>query len=181
MRLRKLFELFFAFAQVGVCTFGGGMAMLPILQREIVGRRKWATDAELADYYAIGQCTPGIIAVNTATFIGCRQAGMIGGVVATLGVVSPSVVIITIIAAFLANFADASAVSHAFAGIRACVCALILNAVVKLAKSGIVDPFCGAIFVSVFVASALFGISPTIIVAVAGIVGLSVRLARMGR
>ncbi len=80
-----LLELFFLFAEIGATTFGGGYAMLPILQRELVEKRHWATEEQLMDYYAIGQCTPGIIAVNTATFIGNTKAGMIGGIVATLG------------------------------------------------------------------------------------------------
>ena len=106
-------DLFLTFAQIGACTFGGGLAMLPILQREVVGKKGWCTDEELADYYAIGQCTPGIIAVNTATFVGHKQKGNLGGIVATLGVVFPSVVIIVLIAAFLRNFAHISAVAHA--------------------------------------------------------------------
>ena len=103
--MKILWDMFFAFARIGGLTFGGGYAMLPMLQREVVERRGWATEEELADYYAIGQCTPGVIAVNTATFIGYRQAGVIGGIFATLGVVFPSLVIITVIAAFLTNFA----------------------------------------------------------------------------
>lgn len=165
-------DLFLTFAQCGVCTFGGGYAMLPILQREVVNKRHWATDEELTDYYAIGQCTPGIIAVNTATFVGTRLAGALGGIVATLGVVFPSVVIITIIAAFLTNFADIPAVAHAFAGIRACVCVLIFNAVVKLKKSSVIDLPTMVIFLLTFVLSAVWGISPAIIVVIAGLTGL---------
>ena len=104
--MRELLDLFFTFARIGGLTFGGGYAMLPMLQKEVVERRGWATNEELMDYYAIGQCTPGIIAVNTATFIGNKTRGVVGGVVATLGVVFPSLVIITIIAAFISNFAD---------------------------------------------------------------------------
>ena len=113
--------------------------MLPILQRELVDNRGWATEEELADYYAIGQCTPGIIAVNTATFIGAKRKGIIGGIVATIGVVFPSMIIISIIAAFLQNFADYPVVIHAFAGIRVCVCVLILNAIIKLWKKAVID------------------------------------------
>lgn len=127
-------DLFATFARVGVCTFGGGYAMLPILQREVVEKKGWATQEELTDYFAIGQCTPGVIAVNTATFIGHKYKGYFGGVVATLGVVFPSVVIITLIAAFLQGFADSPLVTHAFAGIRACVIAMILVSVLKLGK-----------------------------------------------
>ena len=104
-KLKQLFGLFGAFAVVGVTTFGGGYAMLPALQREVVEKRRWATEEEVMDWYAIGQCTPGVIAVNTATFVGQKQAGVWGGIFATLGVVFPSLVIIMIIAAFIQNFA----------------------------------------------------------------------------
>ena len=113
--------------------------MLPILEREIVDKHEWCSSEELMDYYAIGQCTPGIIAVNTATFIGRKQAGVLGGVIATLGVIFPSFVIISIIAALLQNFSNLPAVKSAFAGIRVCVCALILNSVIKLWKSSVKD------------------------------------------
>ena len=103
---KRLWELFYTFAKVGVMTFGGGMAMLPILQREVVEDRHWATEEELMDYYAIGQCTPGIIAVNTATFIGQKRKGTIGGIVATLGIVFPSLVIISILASLITNFSS---------------------------------------------------------------------------
>ena len=108
--MKKLWQLFYTFAIVGVTTFGGGYAMLPALQREVVEKRGWASEEELMDWYAIGQCTPGVIAVNTATFAGQKQAGALGGVFATLGVVFPSLVIITIIAAFIQGFADIPAV-----------------------------------------------------------------------
>ena len=105
-------DLYLTFARIGVCTFGGGYAMLPILQREVVENRHWATEDELMDYYAIGQCTPGIIAVNTATFVGQKTAGIAGGIIATLGVVFPSLIIITIIAAFIQNFSDLAIVQN---------------------------------------------------------------------
>ena len=135
----KCGELFLSFAKVGVMTFGGGYAMLPMLQREIVERRGWATDEELTDYFAIGQCTPGVIAVNTATFVGRKMGGIAGGIAATLGVVFPSLVIITLLATVLKSFAEVPAVQHAFGGIRVCVCVLILNAVVKLWKKTVID------------------------------------------
>lgn len=148
-------DLFLTFARIGVCTFGGGMAMLPILQREIVEKRGWATDEELTDYYAIGQCTPGIIAVNTATFIGYKLRGNSGGVFATLGVVFPSVVIITLLAAFLSSFADIPVVQHALAGVNACVVALIAASVVKLGKSSLKNKASWCIFACVLALSVL--------------------------
>ena len=117
--MHELWELFYTFAVVGITTFGGGYAMLPALQREVVEKRGWATDEEVMDWYAIGQCTPGVIAVNTATFVGQKRRGTLGGIVATLGIVFPSLVIITIIAAFIQGFADLPAVRNAFGGIRA--------------------------------------------------------------
>ena len=169
--MKKLWELFYAFAIVGVTTFGGGYAMLPALQREVVEKRKWATEEELMDWYAIGQCTPGVIAVNTATFAGEKQAGTAGGIAASLGVVFPSLVIITIIAAFIQGFADIPAVQHAFAGIRACVCVLILNAVVKLWKKSVIDYKCFAVFAVVFVGSVFLHLSPVVYVIAAGLAG----------
>lgn len=176
--MKQLWKLFLAFARVGVMTFGGGYAMIPILEREIVDRHGWATEEELMDYYAVGQCTPGVIAVNTATFIGYKVAGTVGGVVATLGVIFPSVVIITLIAGILTNFADVPAVKSAFAGIRVCVCVLIFNAVLKLWKKAVVDKITLVLFLGVFLLSVFFDISPIVFVvfcAAAGIV-----LTRMG-
>ena len=167
-----LLKLFLAFAKVGVMTFGGGYAMLPIMQRELVDRRGWATETELADYYAIGQCTPGIIAVNTATFVGYSQAGVPGGIFATLGIVFPSLVIIMILAGLITNYADVPAVQHAFAGIRVSVCVLIFNAVCKLWKNAVVDKSTLAIFVVVFLAATLTSLSPVWFVLAAAVAGL---------
>ena len=96
-------ELFITFFKIGLFTFGGGYAMLSLIQREVVNNKQWATDEEVLDYYAVAQCTPGVIAVNTATFVGCKVAGIPGGIIATLGVVTPSIIIIMIIANLL-NF-----------------------------------------------------------------------------
>ena len=170
-----LTELFVTFAKIGAMTFGGGYAMLPILQREVVEKKRWATDEEVMDWYAIGQCTPGVIAVNTATFVGEKQAGRVGGIVATLGIVFPSLVIITIIAAFIQGFADLPAVKNAFAGIRACVCVLILNAVVKLWKKSVVDWKAFLIFAVVFVGSVFLKLSPILYVLVAALAGVALK------
>lgn len=180
--MKKLWEMFWTFARIGGLTFGGGYAMLPMLQREVVERHQWATEEELADYYAIGQCTPGVIAVNTATFIGYRQAGVAGSIFATLGVVFPSLVIITVIAAFLTNFADLKVIQYAFEGIRVCVCVLIFNAVQKLWKKSVIDQPTTVIFLLVFLVSAglavgqsfcpqLFSVSPIVYVVIAGAAG----------
>ena len=174
-KFKQLWQLFVTFAIVGVTTFGGGYAMLPALQREVVDKRKWASDEEVMDWYAIGQCTPGVIAVNTATFVGQKQAGVIGGIFATLGVVFPSLVIITIIAAFIQNFAHLAAVQKAFAGIRVCVCVLILNAVVKLWKKSVVDWKTLVIFAAVFAGSVFLSVSPVVYVVIAALAGIAVK------
>lgn len=176
--MKRYWELFLAFARVGVMTFGGGYAMIPILEREIVDRHCWATEEELMDYYAVGQCTPGVIAVNTATFIGYKYAGVPGGIVATLGVIFPSVVIITLIAGILTSFADVPAVKSAFAGIRVCVCVLIFNAVVKLWKKAVVDKATLVMFLAVFLLSVFLDISPVVFVVLCA--GAGIVLTRMG-
>lgn len=173
--MKELATLFLLFARIGGLTFGGGYAMLPILQRELVDNRQWVTEEELADYYAIGQCTPGIIAVNTATFIGAKRKGIIGGIVATLGVVFPSMVIISIIAAFLQGFSDYPVVIHAFAGIRVCVCVLIFNAVVKLWQSAVKDAWGWVIFLAVLGVSLFTELSPVYCVLAAAAVGIAVQ------
>ena len=175
MNTKLLAQLFLTFAKVGVMTFGGGMAMLPILQREVVEDKGWATDEELVDYFAIGQCTPGIIAVNTATFIGQKQAGIIGGIVATLGVVFPSLVIVSILAGLITNFSHLAWVQNAFAGIRVCVCVLIFNAVVKLFKGSVKDWAAGLIFLAVLAAALLTDLSPVIFVAAAAALGIVIQ------
>ncbi len=176
--MKELLDLFLTFAKVGVMTFGGGYAMLPILQREVVENKHWATDGELTDYFAIGQCTPGVIAVNTATFIGYNRRGVAGGIVATLGVVFPSLVIITLLAAVITNFAELAWVKNAFAGIRVCVCVLIFNAVVKLLKSSVVDIAAGVIFVLVMVCACVFDVSPVIFVITAAVAGIAITLIK---
>ncbi len=167
-----LLQLFLSFAKVGVLTFGGGYAMIPLLEREIVEKRRWASSEELMDYYAVGQCTPGVIAVNTATFIGYKTAGNLGGIVATLGVVFPSFVIITVIAGIIRSFADIPAVKSAFAGIRVCVCVLIFNSVVKLWKGAIKDKAALALCLIVFVLSLFFDISPIVFVVLCAAAGI---------
>ena len=192
--MNQYLDLFVTFAKIGVCTFGGGYAMLPILQRELVEKRGWATEGELTDYFAIGQCTPGIIAVNTATFVGHKLKGAAGGVTATLGLVFPCLVIIMLIAAFLQNFAHLAVVTHAFNGVRACVCALILSSVLKLRKSSVVDLPCAVIFTVVLVLAVVgnfvsfpqdglgpvldFICSPIVLVVAAGVTGLCLRAAK---
>ena len=169
--MKELFDLFWTFCKIGALTFGGGYAMLPLIQREIVENKKWSTEKEILDYYAVGQCTPGVIAVNTATFIGFKLKGIIGGIVATLGVVFPSLIIILIIASFLQSFADLSIVQSAFAGIRVAVVALIITTVIKLLKSSIKDYLGVIIAIIAFIISAFIGLSPVYVVIAAGLTG----------
>lgn len=169
--------------------------MLPILQREIVENKNWATADQLADYYAVGQCTPGVIAVNTATFVGYSQGGIAGGVCATLGVVTVPAFLILIIAAFLSNYMDAEIVRHAFSGIRAGVTALILASVVKLFKGAVTDTPTRLIYIAVLALAAAgtflaspsglekaWGIitSPVFLVIISGLTGYIVKTVRAG-
>lgn len=176
--MRELFELLTLFARIGAVTFGGGYAMLPILQRELSEKRNWVTDEELMDYYAIGQCTPGVIAVNTATFVGLKRKGIAGGIVATIGVVLPSIVIISVIAAFISNFAELAVVQNAFAGIRVCVCVLIGNAVVKLWKKSVTDIITLIMFLVVFALSVFTDISPVLFVVLAAVLGVLLQIRK---
>ncbi len=171
-RGKLLIQLFVSFAKIGVMTFGGGLAMLPMLERELVESKKWVTTEEILDYYAVGQCTPGIIAVNTATFVGYKKSKVLGAILATLGVVFPSVVIISVIAAVLSNFADIPTVQHAFSGIRIAVCALIASAVIKLAKSNVKNLTQIIIAVCAFIIIAFFAASPVVVVIASAIAGL---------
>ena len=172
-----LLDLFCAFFRIGLFTFGGGYAMLPLLQREIVEKKHWATEEELLDYFAVGQCTPGIIAVNTATFVGFKEKKLSGAIFATLGVVSPSLVIITVIAALLSNFAHIAAVQNAFAGIRVAVCVLILNSIVKLWKKSVMDKLTFAVFLAVFIGSVLLShVSPVVFIVAAAVLGIVARV-----
>ncbi|MBQ8997667.1 MAG: chromate transporter [Clostridium sp.] len=176
--MKELLELFWAFCRIGGLTFGGGYAMLPMLQAEVVDKYKWATEEELLDYYAVGQATPGIIAVNTATFIGYKNKGIIGALFATAGVVFPSLVIIMIIAGLIKNFSDIQVVQHAFSGVRIVVCVLILNAVIKLWKNSVKGKLGIIIFILSFVEVALLRISPIYIVIISSIVGLLTKYKR---
>lgn len=169
--MKELVEMYLAFFRIGAVTFGGGYAMLPILQREIVENKGWATDDELMDYYAIGQCTPGVIAVNTATFIGRKYRGIVGGIVTTLGVVSPSILIISLIAGLINNFAEVTWVQNALGGIRVCVCVFIFNAVLKLWKSAVKDKATMALYILILLGTLFYDLSPIVAVVIAGVAG----------
>ena len=179
--MNEYMDLFWTFAKMGVMTFGGGYAMLPILQREVVEGKHWATEEELMDYFAIGQCTPGIIAVNTATFVGQKVKGILGGIIATLGVVFPSLIIISVLAGLITNFAHLAWVQNAFAGIQVCVCVLIFNAVIKLLKKSVIDAPTAVIFVLVMAGSIFLNLSPVWYVVVAALAGVVLKNLEGGK
>ena len=170
--MKLYLELFWAFFQIGALTFGGGYAMLPMIQKEIVEKHHWATDDEIIDYFAIGQLTPGVIAINTATFVGYKTKGTLGGIFATLGVVAPSVMIITVIAAFLKNFMGYEIVQHAFGGIRVAVCVLISIAIFKLAKKNIKNTVGLLIALTVFLIVTFTSLSSVYVIVGAIVFGL---------
>lgn len=176
--MKQLLELFRSFFIIGLFTFGGGYAMLPLFQRELVDRRKWSTEEELADYYAVAQCTPGVIAVNTATFLGYKIKGIAGGITATLGVITPSMIIITIIAALIRNFADIEIVAHALNGIQICVCVLILDSVLRLAKKALINKVTVAVFIIVLAMSLILNISAVYLILGSLAAGLLLSLKR---
>ena len=179
--MKELIELFLAFARIGGLTFGGGYAMLPMLQREAVEKKGWVTEEELMDYYAVGQCIPGVIAVNTAVFIGTKAKGLPGAIAASLGVISPSLVIIIVIAAFIQSFSELPVVQNAFAGIRVGVCVLILSAVLKLFKKAIVDKFTLGLFIASFLLTVFSDISPITFVLFAAVFGIVVHVFFIGK
>ena len=175
--MKTLLELFLTFCKIGATTFGGGYAMLPIIQREIVDNKKWATNEEIMDYYAVGQCTPGVIAVNTATFIGNKIGGIAGGITATIGVIFPPVIIITVIAALLNNFASYPVVINALSGIKIAVCALIFNAVYKLFKSSVKD-IAGIILFALTLLIGLYSSwSPIFFVLAGAVIGIALKFS----
>ncbi|MBO4837519.1 MAG: chromate transporter [Clostridia bacterium] len=176
--MNGLLELYTTFVRIGCVTFGGGYAMLPILERELVDKRGWTTMDDLRDYFSIGQCTPGIIALNVSTFIGEKRGGVKGAAAATVGFLTGPILIILAIAMFLTNFAQLEPVQHAFAGIRVCVCVLILQAVLRLWKKSVVDPFTLALYLIVFVLNAFSGVLPVrvpaaVLVILSGAAGLA--------
>ncbi len=176
--MKKLLELYCTFFRIGGLTFGGGMAMLPMLKREIVEKYGWATEEELLDIYAIGQCTPGVIAVNTSTYIGYQQGKLVGSIFATLGMISPSLIIISLIASILKEFMALPIVLHALAGIRITVCALMLNTVFSLMNSGIKDKLGVLLFLFGFLLATFTPIPTILLVVCAAVIGIFVKLRK---
>lgn len=169
----SLWKLFLMFVKIGAMMIGGGYSMLPLLIRELVEKNKIITEDELTDYMAVAQCTPGVIAINTATFVGYKVRRVIGAIVASLGVIMVPMILIIIIAAVLQNFASYAIVQHIFAGIRIAVCALIAAAIFKLFKKSVTNLTGFLLFLTAFLLVAIGGVSPVFIVIGAGIVGLA--------
>jgi chromate transporter len=181
MKMRKLLEVFISFCKIGAFTFGGGYAMLPMIQREIMENRGWAEKEDLVDFFAIGQSLPGVIAVNTAVLIGRKHAGKPGGIVAALGVVFPSLVIIIVIATLISGYMHIPQVQSAFFYIRIAVAALIFDAVIKLWKTGVKDVFGVCVFAAAFVLSLIWRVSPVVLVLLAVTAGNLVFRMRRGK
>lgn len=176
-----LLDIYTAFFKMGAVTFGGGYAMLPILEREAVEKREWISKEEVLDYYAVSQGMPGIIAINVAVFIGYRRKKIPGGIMAALGVVSPCIIIITILAACLQNFQDNVFVKHALAGISVCVAALIATTVLGLWKKGVRDMAGFLIFLAVAAYSLFTPFSPILCVVCAAVAGILIQDRRSRR
>lgn len=170
--MKEILEIFLTFFKVSSATFGGGMAMLPILQREIVVNKGWATDEEVIDYYALSQGLPGIVAVNVSCFLGYKKNGRAGEIAAAFGVIVPCIIIISILASFIKQSKEIEIVSNAFGGITIGVSAVIFNAIINLWKKGIVDRLCLSIFLFTFVLMFVLDLSPIIFVVIGAIVGI---------
>lgn len=169
-------QLYFSFMRIGGLTFGGGLSMLPMLKYELVDQKNWIKEDELIDCYAVGQCTPGIIAVNTATYVGYKKAGIIGGIFSTLGMITPSLIIITLIAAFLERFMNNIWLSHALMGVRGVVCALMLNTVITLAKKSLLDKIAWVLCIVAFLLALLSKVPTILIVVIAAFIGIILQM-----
>jgi chromate transporter len=178
---KQLLELFFVFFKIGAITFGGGMGMLPFLENDLADKRGWTTKDELLDYYAIGQSTPGIVAVNVATFIGYNRCGILGGVLATAGVVTPSVIIITIIALFLQNFMDILWVQKALKGVNVAVAAMLTKSTVTFACRGVKDFLGLLLFVLAFCCISIFRINTIWVIIGSAIIGITASTIKIKR
>jgi chromate transporter len=172
--VKEYLELLFAFFRLGILTFGGGYAMIPVVERELIKKRGWISMDEVMNYYTIAQITPGIIAVNLSTFVGYKRKGPLGGALATLGFVLPGVFLITVIAVFLTSFADLPVVRHAFTGIRVAVCALIADTVIKLVRGIFKNKKAAVLYFIAFALSAVWSVSPMLLIAASGLLGLLV-------
>jgi chromate transporter len=172
IKLKKYLEYYLTWFRIGLFTFGGGYAMLPMIEKEIIERHHWTTEDEVMNYYAIAQCTPGVIAVNVSTFVGYFQSGVLGALASTLGVISPSILIISAIAGILTTFSDLAVVQHALSGIRIAVCILMSTSIIKLFKKGVVDVCTSVIFGAALMVAMLTNVPTVLLVISAGVLGV---------
>ena len=179
--MHRNLQLYFIMAKISAVSFGGGYAVLPILQRELVDKRGWVTTEDLTDISAIAQCTPGVIVVNAATYVGAQYGGSTGALFATLGILTPPMIIMSLVAAFLWPYLQTPWIRHALAGLQACVCALILNAVVRLFRGSVVDLPSLLLFAAALLLSFFTGLSPILLVLSAGLFGWGIFLVRARR
>lgn len=179
--MRDYLALYWAFFKIGGLTFGGGLSMLPMLKYELVQKKRWIDEERLLDCYAIGQCTPGIIAVNVATYVGYLKKGLMGAISGTLGMITPSILIITTIFLFLNNFMENAWVQHALSGIKGVVCALMLHTVISLAKKSVVSVICAVVAVLALLVALLTNIPTVLIVVVAAIIGMAYENIKGGK
>lgn len=176
--MKKLLKIFLIFFKIGSFTFGGGYAMLPIIKKELVDNLAWIEEKDIYNYYAIGQSTPGIIAVNTATMTGYSLQGVKGALAATSGFVMPSLIIITLIASFFKRFQQIDLFQHAFAAIQIAVVALIIDIVIKMWQKSDKTKLSLLIFLIAFLLLAVFNISPVFVILGSAAAGLIIQYLR---
>lgn len=174
--MRELFDIFWSFLKIGAFTFGGGYAMVPLIQHEVIHNRRWLSEREFIDLLTIAQAAPGPIALNTAVFVGYKERNYWGALAAVLGVVIPSFLIILVVAIFFNNIRDNAWVDAAFRGMRPAVVALIVAPIVGLAKG--MHAALIAVAVAVAVAVWYFGISPILFLIAGAIVGIAIAAYR---
>ena len=180
-RLKKLLQLYWSFFKIGGLTFGGRLSMLPMLGRELVQKRKWVTEEVILDCCAIGQCTPGIIAVNTATFVGYKKEKILGGIFATLGMISPSIIVISLVAAFFEMFLSNKWFAHALMGVRSVVCAMLINTVINLGKKSLKSVYSWIICIVILALGFFTKIPTVVLVLMAAAVGIIVNEIKFRR
>lgn len=176
---KRLLELLLVFLKIGVFAFGGGYAMIPLIQKETVEKKKWVSPEDIVDIVAIAESTPGPIAISASTFVGYRIAGVAGAALATIGVIVPSFIVIFVLSFVLRQFESITAVKYAFFGIRAGVLALIVNALISVYKQCPKKIISYIIMLGAFVAVAFLGVNVLLVIAVCAVVGLIYYLAAM--
>lgn len=164
-------KLFVSFFKIGLFTFGGGYAMLPMIEKELVEKRKWISEEEMLEMYVLSQMTPGTIAINASTFIGSRKAGKLGGLIASFGIILPSLIIITLIYNFLGESFDNPIIHKVFLGIRGAIVGLICSSVFKICKNNFVSYISYILFFVGFTLLLIFKISPILLIILGGIIG----------